>query len=383
MLASKHANPSQQQYPNLPVLMYNQGLIDCIVYSLWLDKGATDLGRLVFGGLDTGKFLSPLETRHISMDNLNYDYATITLAGLPLSYNGPFQVAPDSGVTEIYLPNTAAYRIFANFGAMYEDSAAWLDCSYKTNATTLDFVFGSTTVSVSMSELITSYNASLCYLNIQPTNASLSLGLTFLRSIYIVYDFSDNQVSLAPTNPGATTDNVTVIGPNGISGAGFVGTGPSSTTSSAPNSTAPPPAPASSSPSTGLTTGAKVGIGVGVPLGVIALLAVGAFVLFRRRRQTHTAVPRASPFSPKPETYSSQRTSELETTQRFSAMSPGSFGWRHDYSPVQPGPPELKPGPEGAHELGGMRATSLISCLASLMYMTDRTHVYRQHFVLS
>lgn len=339
--------------------MYNQGLIDCIVYSLWLDKGATDLGRLVFGGLDTGKFLGPLETLHISMDNLNYDYATITLAGLTLSYNnnnlslsdGPLQVAPDSGVTEIYLPNATAYRIFANFGAIYENNAAWLNCSYKTNATTLDFLFGSTTISVPMSELITSYNASLCYLNIEPTNASLSLGLAFLRSTYIVYDFSNNQVSLAPTNPGVTTDNVTVIGPNGISGAGFVGTGPSSTTSSAPNSTAPPPAPASSSPSTGLTTGAKVGIGVGVPLGVIALLAVGAFVLFRRRRQPHTAVPPASPLSPKPETYSSQRTSELETTQRFSAMSPGSFGWRHDYSPVQPGPPELKLGHEGAREL--------------------------------
>jgi hypothetical protein len=347
-----YANPSQQQYPNLPVLMYNQGLIDCIVYSLWLDKGGSDHGRLVFGGLDTGKFLGPLETLHITMDNLNYDYATITMAGLNLSYNNqnvslsnaPLQVAPDSGVTEIYLPSATAHRIFANFGAVYEYeySTAWVDCSYQTNSTTLDFLFGSTTISVPMSELITSYNASLCYLNIQPTNASLSLGLAFLRSTYIVYDFSNNQVSLAPTNPGATTDNVTVIGPNGISGTGFVGTGASSTTT--------PPASSSSNSSTGLTTGAKVGIGVGVPLGVIALLAVGAFILFRRR-QTHTKWALASPSPPNSEPYSYQRTSELETTQRFSAALPSSIGRRHDHSPVQPSPSELRPIYEEACEL--------------------------------
>lgn len=350
--------------------MYNQSLIDCIVYSLWLDKGGTDHGRLVFGGLDTGKFVGPLETLHIDQDNLNYVYTTIAMAGLSLSYNNqsvslsnvPLKVAPDSGVTEIYLPSATAHRIFANFGAVYdyEYSAAWVDCSYQTNTTTLDFLFGSTTISVPMSELITSYNASLCYLNIQPTNASLSLGLAFLRSTYIVYDFSNNQVSLAPTNPGATTDNVTAIGRNGVSGAGFVGTGASSTTSSAPSSTTTLPASSGRSSSTGLTTGAKVGIGVGVPLGVIALLAVGAFILFRRR-QTHTKLALASPSPPNSEPYSYKRTSELEATQRFSAALPSSIGRSHDQSlvlpspvllsPLQPGPSELKPIYEEAREL--------------------------------
>ena len=335
--------------------MYNQGLIDCIAYSLWLDPGAAGHGRLVFGGLDTGKFLGQLETLHISMDNLDYNFATITLTKLTLSYknknvsltDGPLQVAPDSGVTQIYLPNATADRIFASFGASYEDDTAWVDCTYRTHRTTLDFLFGSTTISVPMSELISYYNASVCYLNIQPTNDALSLGLAFLRSTYIVYDFSNNQVSLAPTNPGATVDNVTVIGPNGVSGAAFVGTDLNSTTSSAPSRTATPSASTNSTSSTGLTTGAKVGIGVAIPLGVIALFAIGAFVLFRRR-QTHPAV---APASPNSISYSSQRTSELETTQNFSAMSPSSFGRRHDYRPVQPGPPELRPGHREACEL--------------------------------
>ena len=351
-----YGNPSQQQYPNLPVLMYNQKLIDCIAYSLWLDKGPTDHGRLVFGGLDTGKFLGPLETLHISMDNLNYDYATITMAGLSLSYNydkisisdGPLQVSPDSGATEINLPNATAYRIFSNFGAIYEDSTAWINCRYTTNATTLDFLFGSTTISVPMSELIRSYNATACYLLIQPTSASLSLGLAFLRSTYIVYDFSNNQISLAPTNPGATTDNVTVIGPNGIPGGGFVGT-PS--TPPAPANSTTPPAPTNSTSPTGLTTGAKIGIGVGVPLGIIALLGVGAFFLFGRRHQPSPQITAVSPWPTKSEPYLSHRTSELETSQRFSVMSPGSFGWGHEYSPVHPGPPGLNLFREEAGEL--------------------------------
>jgi Eukaryotic aspartyl protease len=359
-----YANPSQQQYLNLPVLMYNQSLIDCIAYSLWLDPSRSDHGRLVFGGLDTGKFIGSLETLHISMDNYDYHYATITMDSLALSLNGkhvtvsdgPMQVSPDSGATEIYLPTKAANRIFVNFGAVYdyEYSVAVVDCGYKSNATTLDFIFGSTTISVPMNELFTTYNATLCYLNIQPTNASLSFGLAFLRSTYVVYDFSNNQVSLAPTNPGITTDNVTVIGPNGISGAGFIGTGPSSTTSSAPNNTTSPAAATSSTSPSGLTTGAKIGIGVGVPLGVIALLAVGAVFVFRHRRQprnNNTEVPQASPLPPKSEPYSSHRTSELETSQRFSSMSPSSFRWRHEYSPVQPGLPEFRPEHEEMREL--------------------------------
>jgi hypothetical protein len=43
--------------------------------------------------------------------------------------------------------------------------------------------------------------------------------------------------------------------------------------------------------SEGLSTGAKVGIGVAVPLGVLALIAVAAFLFFRRRRRNReTAV---------------------------------------------------------------------------------------------
>jgi hypothetical protein len=354
-----YTNPSQQQYPNLPVLMYNQSLIDCIAYSLWLDKGGTGQGRLIFGGLDTGKFLGPLETLHISMDNYDYRYATITMNGLGLSLNGkhvsvsdgPLQVLPDSGATEIYLPNTTAYQISANFGAVYEYGVFVVHCSYKSNATTLDFLFGSTTISVSMDELITSYNSTLCYLNILPTNASLTLGLAFLRSAYIVYDFSNNQVSLAPTNPGSTTDNVTIIGPNGISGAGFVGTNTSSTTSSTPSSTTAPPASTSSTSPTGLTTGAKIGIGVGVPLGVIALLAVGAFFLLRRRDHHNPEGAPVSALPTKSEPYSSQRTSELETSQRYSSMSPNPFGWGHDYSPVQPGPNDFRSDQMSAREM--------------------------------
>jgi hypothetical protein len=353
-----YGNPSQQQYPNLPVLMYNQSLIDCVAYSLWLDTGGTGQGRLIFGGLDTGKFLGPLETLHISMDNYDYSFATVTMKGLGLSLNGkhvsvsdgPLQVSPSSGAVEIFLPNTTAYQISANFDAVYKDEGFVVDCRYKSNATTLDFLFGSTTISVSMDELITLSNSELCYLNIQPTNASVTLGLAFLRSAYIVYDFSNNQISLAPTNPGSTTDNVTVIGPNGISGAGFVGTNTSSTTSSTPSSTAVPPASTSSTSPTGLTTGAKVGIGVGVPLGVIALLAVGAFFLLGCGHHRGVLAP-LSGSRMISERSSTQRTSELETSQRYSSMSPNPLGWRHDYSPVQLGPQDFRSDQMSAREM--------------------------------
>jgi hypothetical protein len=92
--------------------------------------------------------------------------------------------------------------------------AAFLPCSMQSNTVTIDFMFGSTVFAIPMSRLVATYNATTCYFNIIPSNASgldeITMGTVFTDSAYIVYDFSHNQVSLAPIDTQSSTSNITV-----------------------------------------------------------------------------------------------------------------------------------------------------------------------------
>ncbi|KAK4981308.1 hypothetical protein LTR50_007907 [Elasticomyces elasticus] len=94
------------------------------------------------------------------------------------------------------------------------------------SATTLDFTFSSSTISVEMNELVivagTERGKPVCILGIGPAGSSTPvLGDTFLRSAYVVYDLSANQISLAQTNFNSTSDNILEIanGTAGVPGA--------------------------------------------------------------------------------------------------------------------------------------------------------------------
>lgn len=75
------------------------------------------------------------------------------------------------------------------------------------------------------------------------------------------------------------------------SGSSTIGSGGSGTasntggSSTASNTGAPTTSTPTSASSSGLSTGAKIGIGVAVPL-VVILLAIGAFIFFRRRKRS-------------------------------------------------------------------------------------------------
>ncbi|KAI6783180.1 aspartic-type endopeptidase-like protein [Emericellopsis cladophorae] len=48
------------EYPNLPVAMQHEGLINSIAYSLWLNDLDANTGNILFGGVDTAKYTGPL-----------------------------------------------------------------------------------------------------------------------------------------------------------------------------------------------------------------------------------------------------------------------------------------------------------------------------------
>ena len=301
----------------MPYLLYQQGFTDCICYSLWLNTATASQGRLIFGGVDTGKFQGNLATLPLHLGA----YPTINLTSVQTSQgninteitNQPLEVLIDAGTTFIYLPDNVTSPIFQQVGAVFDQTqgVAVVDCQTKNSSISVGFTFTitnttSTTILVPMNELVFSLNDTSCYLAIGSSNEVSILGVAFFRNAYIIYDFSHQQVSVAPANFYSTSDNVTAIGAGGVDTSIDRGTGPLSAstsalststfgTSTATASASPTTASASASASAsagsqGLTSGDKAGIGVGVTVGVLAILAIAGFFLFRRRQRKATGV---------------------------------------------------------------------------------------------
>ena len=78
-----------------------------------------------------------------------------------------------------------------------------------------------------------------------------------------------------------------------VSSGDFTSPGPTTTVISGPGSTSGLPAgnsPSAAPAASGMSTGAKAGIAVGVIVGALALVAIGAFVVIRRRRSGRFAL---------------------------------------------------------------------------------------------
>lgn len=247
------------------------------------------------------------------MDGLQYDIISIPLASVQISYgqknisvtSAPLQIILDQTVDYIALPSNIIGQIYPYLGTTFDSAAfaAFLPCSMQSNATTIDFMFGSTVFAIPMSRLVATYNATTCYFNIIPSNASglneIAMGTVFTESAYIVYDFSHNQVSLAPIDTQSSTSNITLIGPNGIST--LIGTGPGTN-----NASSTPPPTNTLTTTQGLSTRAKVGIEGGTGGAGLLLLALAGFFLYRRKRR---GTNHAEPLALKPQSQMGNSTS--------------------------------------------------------------------------
>lgn len=216
-------------YPNIIDLMVTQGLINRRAYSLYLDTRSSTTGTVLFGGLDTAKFIGvlsilPLQPRRtadinsftITMSSLSagtvYSLASLTGSSFTLP------ILLDSGTTLTYLPDALVSAIVDLLGA-YDDSLQsgniWVDCALIDDHP--DFVFsyqfgGSSgpRIQVPLRDVIYAIPQryqqyfdfpwqTTCYLGILGAGAKdyYILGQSFLRSAYVVYDIDNNEVAIA------------------------------------------------------------------------------------------------------------------------------------------------------------------------------------------
>lgn len=231
-------------YPNIPVSLVNEGYINSLTYSLWLNNITADQGSILFGGVNTAKYRGDLATLPIIPTNGVYREFTIKMTGVGLNGNNPerfsgsgsWNVHLDSGASLSYLPDDVAEAIYDYTGAEYDQTvgAALIECNKRFSNDTIDFRFSDdATIRVPMNELVITYaqfaGGRLCTLGILPAIAAdrreyLILGDTFLRSAYVVYDMNQHEISLAQTVFGDVKDNIVEIKANDTDLAS--GTGP-------------------------------------------------------------------------------------------------------------------------------------------------------------
>lgn len=229
-------------YPNLPQALVNAGHINNNAYSLWLNDLDASTGSILFGGVNSAKYEGSLVTVPVVPTEGIYFELAVALSGV--SFNGksmagnnelPIAVLLDSGTSLLYLPDDIVTNIYNEVNVVYEQGTAYGYCEDANQNKNISFTFSGQTINVPLNELyipvgttstgqpVTFQNGkAACIFGVAPSGGSTPLlGDTFLRSAYVVYDLTNNEISLAQTDFNSTGNSIQEItnGTSGVPGA--------------------------------------------------------------------------------------------------------------------------------------------------------------------
>ncbi|KAM0252681.1 hypothetical protein ACHAP5_000973 [Fusarium lateritium] len=240
-------------YPAIVENMMSQGLIERAAYSLWLNDLNSEEGTVLFGGIDTEKFVGKLTTLPLVpvLPGRNITTFSVSLKGLGVTmpkgqdsveldtFQNDTITIVDSGATACQMPDSQTEAIYKAFDviSIKDVNTPFVDCAYgedKGKGITFDFKFDGKTIAVPMKEMI--INAfeeqqdvfkdplvaplfkgweGVCMFGISPiSNYGISsgtltlLGDTFLRSAYVVYDLTNEQLGMAEANHRTTKSSI-------------------------------------------------------------------------------------------------------------------------------------------------------------------------------
>lgn len=236
------AESTEEIYPNIMDEFLDQGLVKSKAYSLWLNDRRSPSGTILFGGIDTDKFIGPLNIIDILKTvSGTYTAFAVTMSSIKVGDSAVDSALPailDSGTTLSYLPDDMTTDMFDELG-VYSDlkatGLALIDCSYLTKKPdmTFSFTFGrgnsTATIDVPVNEMVLDILGGyedllpsdipfddVCVFGIQSTDGFgprqsqgtyALLGDTFLRSAYVVYDLDHKQIGIAQANLNSSTED--------------------------------------------------------------------------------------------------------------------------------------------------------------------------------
>ncbi|KAL2116065.1 hypothetical protein VTJ04DRAFT_10320 [Mycothermus thermophilus] len=191
--------------------MVKQGLIKSRAFSLDLRSVENPNGAIIFGGIDTGKYIGslaklPILPQKQSPRGGNRYYVSMTGVGLTLPDGTILKseaietpVFLDSGATLSHLPT----RIVQALANSFNDSAYdpemgyyYLPCSATQLNASIDFYFGDKGISVPFKEFIWQVGP-YCLLGAIAEDTEPILGDTFLRAAYVVFDQDQRNLHIA------------------------------------------------------------------------------------------------------------------------------------------------------------------------------------------
>jgi len=199
-------------YANLPVKMKQEGIIEKIAYSLYLNSPDAASGSVLFGAVDHAKYTGTLMT--VPVLNGEIEYGTDLTIDLVVALDGisflngkdeigistnMYEVLLDSGTSLTYVPQDLADLIGETLGAELDSYGDYILPCNVSDSYFLVFNFSGSKIKVPLNNfLVPLLESDQCIMGIVGQYDSLViLGDNFLRSAYVVYDLEDLEISIA------------------------------------------------------------------------------------------------------------------------------------------------------------------------------------------
>jgi hypothetical protein len=266
---------TQHQYPNMPEVLRDTRVINSRLYSVYLND-VDDTGSILFGGLDTSKIKGELATLNLLPDaqtsQIDQFITTVTattvktsgktttlfsggtndVSAYQSSTNPALPVLLDTGSSAWSVDQDVYNKLFAPLFT-YVDAQGLCSCAEMSNGDEVTLEFGAKiNITIPSREFITPvyntttnepvvYNSkgeqacAFMIVGAQSTGEGFqTLGDAILRSMYVVFDLDNGQVSIAQANVNSTASPSIVTVSAGASG---VASAVSSSYTGAPSNT--------------------------------------------------------------------------------------------------------------------------------------------------
>lgn len=231
-VTSSNSGSNQYEYENLPMKLVSDGIISKAAYSVYLD--ASSGSEILFGAVDSSKYEGDLVALPIinalESDGINSTIQlTVTVNSLSVVNAANSQSASigagaiaallDTGTTLTYAPDTIVNSFVSFLGLEYSDSIGYYvgACSSANNEY-VRFNFQGLQLDIPLSNFFISLTtssgqtSSQCAFGILSSGSEtyMTLGQSFLQSVYMVADLEDMKIALAKSSAGGS-QNITAI----------------------------------------------------------------------------------------------------------------------------------------------------------------------------
>lgn len=211
-LPASESQPALESQPGFEYTSFTDKLRDTkdisTVFSTWM-AGEDRTGVITFGGYDKSRFEGELNTVPIVSGNMYRVQSEIVSVG-DYTYPHPGIYHIDTGAEQMHVPRQVYNKIVSNFSKRPHPVQHTIVCDQPAPTGVITFRFGHGSIKVPLADLINplvrnggeardNQGRKLCIFGAVPIDGTheFTLGGAFLRSAYVVFDWENQQVSLA------------------------------------------------------------------------------------------------------------------------------------------------------------------------------------------